>query len=49
MIDGEGQATLVWLGDRIDASKRLMDSLGAWAGETGFALPDRSAAPAVRA
>ena len=48
MIDGEGQATLVWLGDRIDASKRLMDSLGAWAGETGFALPEPSAAPAAR-
>lgn len=42
MIGSDRQATLVWLTDRTDAYERLMESLDVWAGETGFALPDRS-------
>jgi carbamoyltransferase len=47
MIDRDRQATLVWLEDRVDASKRLMDSVGAWAQETGFELLDVGVGPAA--
>jgi carbamoyltransferase len=39
MIDGDRQATLVWLEDRLDVRERLMESLRSWTEETGFALP----------
>jgi carbamoyltransferase len=42
MVDRDRRATLVWLEDRADARERLMESVGAWARETGFALPDAS-------
>jgi carbamoyltransferase len=44
MIDGDRQAILVWLEDRVDARGRLMESLHAWAEETGFVLPDNDGA-----
>jgi carbamoyltransferase len=40
MIDGERNATLVWLQDRAEARERLMESIRGWAAETGFELPD---------
>jgi carbamoyltransferase len=40
MIDGELQATLVWLEDREEARGRLMESLRSWTEETGLPLPD---------
>jgi carbamoyltransferase len=41
MIGSDRQATLVWLEDRADVRERLMESVGAWAHETGVSLPDR--------
>jgi carbamoyltransferase len=41
MIGNDLEATLVWLEDRADVRERLMESVRAWAHETGFALPDR--------
>jgi carbamoyltransferase len=40
MIGEEGEATLVWLQDRVEARERLMESVREWAAETGFELPD---------
>jgi carbamoyltransferase len=40
MIADDLQASLVWLQDRDEARGRLMDSLRAWAEETGFVLPE---------
>jgi carbamoyltransferase len=40
MIGGDRRATLVWLEDRADVRERLMESVGAWAHETGVSLPD---------
>jgi carbamoyltransferase len=40
MIGHDRHATLVWLHDRTDIYERLMESVGAWAHETGAALPD---------
>lgn len=40
MIDSERLATLVWLQNPPEARERLMDSIRAWAAETGFELPD---------
>jgi carbamoyltransferase len=45
MIGSDGHAILVWLEDRIAAYGRLMESVHAWAQDTGVALPDRSYAP----
>jgi carbamoyltransferase len=45
MIGRDRQATLVWLEDRSDVRERLMESVRAWAHETGFAMPDRSYLP----
>ncbi len=45
MIGDEGRATLVWLEDRADARSRLMESVGAWTAETGFALPTAAHSP----
>jgi len=49
MVDGDRQATLVWLEDRVDVRERLMESLRSWTEETGFALPSavdtRAASP----
>jgi carbamoyltransferase len=49
MIDGDRQATLVWLEDRAHVRARMMESLRSWAEETGFTLPDavdaRAASP----
>jgi carbamoyltransferase len=39
MIGEDRQATLVWLESRVEARERLMESVHAWAHETGFALP----------
>ncbi len=39
MIDGDRQATLVWLEDRIRERDRLMASLRSWTQETGFVFP----------
>lgn len=39
MIDRERRASLVWLEDRPEAHRRLLDSVGRWATETGFELP----------
>jgi carbamoyltransferase len=41
MIGRNREATLVWLEDRADVRERLMESVRAWAYETGFPLPDR--------
>jgi carbamoyltransferase len=38
MISAEGHAFLVWQRDRAEASHRLMESVQAWAAETGFEL-----------
>jgi carbamoyltransferase len=40
MISDEGEATLVWLRDRVEARERLIGSVHEWAAETGFELPD---------
>jgi carbamoyltransferase len=42
MIGEDGQATLVWLEDRVDVRERLMESVRTWAEETGDARIDRS-------
>jgi carbamoyltransferase len=42
MIDADRRATLVWLADREEPHRHLLESLRAWSGETGFALPDFS-------
>ncbi len=39
MIGSDGQATLVWLEDRLDIRRRLMSSVRSWAEETGSGLP----------
>ena len=39
MIGEERQATLVWLEDRPDARRRLIESVERWRAETGFELP----------
>jgi carbamoyltransferase len=40
MIDRDLRATLVWLENHAEPSRRLMASVRAWSKETGFALPD---------
>ena len=40
MIGKERNATLVWLENRPEARRRLIDSVGRWATETGFELPE---------
>jgi carbamoyltransferase len=45
MVGSDRHAILVWLEDRTDACKRLMESVRAWVYETGVALPDRDYLP----
>jgi carbamoyltransferase len=45
MIGANRQATLVWLDDRPEIRERLMESVRAWAEQTGFVLPDRGYLP----
>lgn len=43
LIDAEQQARLLWLPDRAEAQRRLLDAVQAWATESGFALPETMA------
>jgi carbamoyltransferase len=40
LVDAEGEARLLWLADREEAARRLLDAVGEWAAASGFALPE---------
>jgi carbamoyltransferase len=47
MIGHDWEAHLVWLEDRVEASRRLMDAVQAWAEDTGHVLSGSTMSPSI--